>query len=205
MGWGFFCRRPGWLLGVFWSLWDWRLYSKGVPLCFLVLPELCRRQCMRSARKHPLKYSTMVRNWTPATGRTSGELSHWAIMTRVTGRTNSELSHWTIMTRATGRTDSEIHSFSHWATMARTTERTDSEIHSLFILPLSYHDPGHGEDRQWDTVILPLIYHDSGYREDRQWDTFILLLSYHARVRIIMTELSWQDTNDNTNSPEGLS
>ena len=26
--------------------------------------------------------------------------------------------------------------------------------------------PGHGEDRQWDTFILPLSYHNPGHRED---------------------------------------
>jgi len=36
------------------------------------------------------------------------------------------------------------------------------------ILPLSYHDPGHGEDRQWDTFIPSLSYHDPGQVEDRQ-------------------------------------
>jgi len=46
---------------------------------------------------------------------------------------------------------------------------------NTFILPLSYQDPGHGEDRQW---AIPLSYHDQGHREDRQWDTFILPLSY---------------------------
>jgi len=54
----------------------------------------------------------------------------------------------------------------------RATGTTDT-----FILPLSYHDPGHREDRQWDAVILPLSYHDPGHREER-----------HMRPPI---ELSW--------------
>jgi len=31
--------------------------------------------------KNPLKYSAVAGNWTRATGRTDGELTHWAIMT----------------------------------------------------------------------------------------------------------------------------
>ena len=69
-----------------------------------------------------------------------------------------------------------------------------------FILPLSYHDPAHGEDRQCDTFInsptelswsRPWGGQIVGYihspielswpwpGEDRQWATFILPLSYH--------------------------
>jgi len=62
---------------------------------------------------------------------------------------------------------------------------------------LSWPGPWWG---QWDTFILPLSYHNPGHREDRQWDTFILPLSYHdpgprrrQTVRYIHspTELSW--------------
>jgi len=117
---------------------------------------------------NPLKYSATNGHCTRATGRTDSEI-HWfphrAIMIRATGRTDSKIhsfSHWTIATRATGRTDCEVHSFSHWAIMTRATGRTDSEVHSptelswpvprggqivRYILPLSYHDPCHGEDR----------------------------------------------------------
>jgi len=62
--------------------------------------------------------------------------------------------------------------------MTRATRRADSEV-GTFILPLGYHDPGHGENRQWDSFILPLGYHDPGHGENRKWDTFILPLSYH--------------------------
>jgi len=36
-----------------------------------------------------------------------------------------------------------------------------------------------GEDRQCDTFILPLSYHDPGHVEDGQCDTFILPVSYN--------------------------
>ena len=55
----------------------------------------------------------------------------------------------------------------------------ENRLWDTFILPLGYHDPGHGENRQWDTFILPLGYHDPGHVQDRQWDTFILSLCYH--------------------------
>jgi len=49
------------------------------------------------------------------------------------------------MMRATGRTDCEIHSLDLRAIMMRATERMQSDT---FILLLSYHDSGRGEDRQ---------------------------------------------------------
>jgi len=83
-----------------------------------LLPELCTRQRMWSAREKSLEILgwELVGNCAWATGRTDSELSHWAIMTRATGRTDSKLSHWAIMSRATGRTGSEL---SHWAIMTR--------------------------------------------------------------------------------------
>jgi len=98
-------------------------------------------ECDQSG-KNPLKYNTMAKNWTRATGRTDSEIhsfSHWAIMTRATGRTDSELSHWAIMTRATGRADSEL---SHWAIMARATGRTDSELSHWAIMTSSILSSG---------------------------------------------------------------
>ena len=44
--------------------------------------------------------------------------------------------------------------------------------------PLSYHNPAHREDRQWAT---PLSYHNPAHREDRRWATS---LSYHDRVEL---------------------
>ena len=38
-------------------------------------------------------------------------------------------------------------------------------------------DRGHGEGWKWDTFILPLSYHDPDHRGDRQWDT---IMGYHA-------------------------
>jgi len=130
------------------------------------------------------------------------------------------------MIQAMGRTDSEIHSFSHWAimTLARRGQ-TVSYIHSPIELSwpwprrgqtvrfirsltelsqLSYHDPGHWEDRQWATFILSLSYHDPG---QERTDSELHSLSHWAIMTLatertdseihsfshwaITTELSW--------------
>jgi len=94
----FFWCWPGWSVSISWPSWNWRLFPMGHHSALMVFPELCSRQHMWSARKKFLKYTAMAGNRTWATGRTDGELSRWAIMTRATGRTDSELSHWAIMT-----------------------------------------------------------------------------------------------------------
>jgi len=47
----FSCHRSGWSKGISWPSWDWRIFPKGAELRSLVLPELCTRQHMWSARE----------------------------------------------------------------------------------------------------------------------------------------------------------
>jgi len=68
------------------------------------------------------------------------------------------------------------------------SRREQSGINS-FSHCMSYHDPGHWEDRQWGTLILPLSYHDPGHGEDRQWDTFILLLTDYCSLSMLYLTL----------------
>jgi len=62
----------------------------------------------------------------------------------------------------------------------QVTEGADSEIHSFSPTELSWPGPQRGQTVRY-IHFLPLSYHDPGHREDRQWDTFILPLSYHDR------------------------
>jgi len=73
----FVCCRPGWFVGIrhLMSSWDWKNFSKGAPLRSLVLPELCTRQHMWSAREESLEILRHGRGLNPG----YSELSHWAI------------------------------------------------------------------------------------------------------------------------------
>jgi len=110
-------------------------------------------------------------DWTIFRHAGSGRVGRVWSARKNTVKYSATAGNWT---RATGRIDSEIHS----PTELSWPRQWEDRQWNSFILPLSYHDPGHREDRQWDTFILPLSYHDAGHREDRQWDSFILPLSY---------------------------
>jgi len=85
-------------------------------------------------QKNPLKYSTMTRNWTRATGKTDSDVhsfSHWAIMTD--GLESTCIKHWF-------RTVSQCHSVTvsqfHSVTVSQCHSVTVSQCHSVTVVSM---------------------------------------------------------------------